>query len=395
MSALVINAGSSSVKFQVMEPGSGQVRAKGLVERIGESTGEATVQRQGAQPVAESRAFEDHRAALRWLLDHLEEAGLLEEVTVVGHRVVHGGRRFDRPVVLQEETIEVLRELTPLAPLHNPANVQGIEAARTELPDVPHVGVFDTAFFASLPAEASTYALPAEVLAQHHVRRYGFHGSSHDYVSQRAAEDLGRDRSELRTIVLHLGNGASAAAVDRGRPVDCTMGMTPLEGLVMGTRPGDVDPGALLHLLRQGLSVDEVDDLLNRRSGLKGLTGTGDMREVRAQADAGDEQARLALDVVLHRLVRYVGAFHAVMGGLDALVFTAGIGENAGALRAELCERLGALGVVLDPRRNEAVDSSEGASTVISAEESSVTVMVTPTNEELYIARAAEAAVAG
>ncbi|WP_141494130.1 acetate/propionate family kinase [Kytococcus schroeteri] len=394
MSALVINAGSSSVKFQVLDPGSGQVHAKGLVERIGEPSGEATLVLRGEESGVQ-QPFTDHTEALGWVLDRLGEGGLLEEVEVVGHRVVHGGRRFTAPVLLDDAVVEVVRELSPLAPLHNPANVLGIEAARQHLPQVPHVGVFDTAFFADLPAEARTYALDAEVAERHRIARYGFHGTSHDYVSERAARDLGRSREDLRTVVLHLGNGASASAVRYGRPVDTTMGMTPLEGLVMGTRTGDLDPGVILHLQRQGMSAGEVDELLNHRSGLKGMTGTGDMREVRAAATAGDERARLALDVSLHRLVRYVGAFHAVMGGLDALVFTAGVGENNVELRAELCERLAALGVVLDEQANASVPRGTAGSTVVSAPESSVAVLVTPTNEELAIARAAQEAVAG
>lgn len=393
MSALVINAGSSSVKFQVVDPATGAVRAKGLAERIGEAEGAATIEQEGQGEQSTSQPFADHRAALAWVLDQLGGAGLLVDVEVVGHRTVHGGRRFDRPVVLDDETLAVLRELSPLAPLHNPANIEGIEAAREQLPEVPHVSVFDTGFFAELPPEVRTYAIDTEVAQEYAVQRYGFHGASHAYVSQRAAEDLGRDPAELKVIVLHLGNGASAAAVDGGRPVDCSMGMTPLEGLVMGTRPGDIDPGVLLHLLRHGLDADELDDLLNRRSGLKGLTGTNDMREVRAAATAGDERARLALDVSIHRIVRYVGAFHAVMGGLDALVFTAGVGENNVELRAEVCERLAVLGIRLDAGRNASVPRGRPGSTVVSSDDSKVAVLVTPTNEELYIARAAAATV--
>lgn len=393
MSALVINAGSSSVKFQVVDPATGAVRAKGLAERIGETEGAATIEQEGQGEQSTSQPFADHRAALAWVLDQLGGAGLLADVEVVGHRTVHGGRRFDRPVVLDDETLAVLRELSPLAPLHNPANIEGIEAAREQLPEVPHVSVFDTGFFAELPPEVRTYAIDTEVAQEYAVQRYGFHGASHAYVSQRAAEDLGRDPAELKVIVLHLGNGASAAAVDGGRPVDCSMGMTPLEGLVMGTRPGDIDPGVLLHLLRHGLNADELDDLLNRRSGLKGLTGTNDMREVRAAATAGDERARLALDVSIHRIVRYVGAFHAVMGGLDALVFTAGVGENNVELRAEVCERLAVLGIRLDAGRNTSVPRGRPGSTVVSGDDSQVAVLVTPTNEELYIARAAAATV--
>lgn len=393
MSALVINAGSSSVKFQVVDPASGELSAKGLVERIGEPMGAAGLQRLGAADVEVTQPFADHRAALAWVLERLADAGQLADVDVVGHRTVHGGRRFDRPAVIDDETVATMRELIPLAPLHNPANIQGIEAAREQLPQVPHVAVFDTGFFADLPEAVRTYAIDSEVAARYDVQRYGFHGASHAYVSRKVAEDLGRDPADLRVVVLHLGNGASAAAVQGGRAVDCSMGMTPLDGLVMGTRPGDVDPGVLLHLLRQGMGVDDVDRLLNRSSGLKGLTGSGDMREVRAAAEAGDERARLALDVVVHRIVRYVGAFQAVMGGLDVLVFTAGIGENNPHLRAEVCARLEGLGVRLDADRNGQVDRSSTDSTVVSAPDSPVTVTVTPTNEELHIARAAVQAV--
>jgi acetate kinase len=369
---LVLNAGSSSLKYQLLVPETGDVLANGLVERIGESGG----------------GVADHAAALRAMTDRLRADGVdLDTVPLraVGHRVVHGGADFSAPVVIDDDVLDRIRQLSPLAPLHNPPAVTGIEAARDRYA-VPHVAVFDTAFFADLPAAASTYALPRSLAREHSIRRYGFHGTSHAYVSRATAELLGRaEDPTFRVVVLHLGNGCSASAVRGGRALDTSMGLTPLEGLVMGTRSGDVDPGLHAYLAREaGLSLDEIDTLLNKRSGLVGLAGVNDFRELVERMDAGDDDASLAFDVVVHRLKRYVGGYVAVLGGLDALVFTAGIGQNSPRLRAAVTEGLDALGVRVDAERNAA--RSAGAR-VVSPDGAPVAVAVVPTNEELAIAR--------
>ncbi len=357
---LVLNAGSSSLKYEVLDLASG-ARDGGIVERIGEPGGVA-----------------DHTAAVRSVLD-----GLGGHPDAVGHRVVHGGTRFSAPTLIDDAVEVAIEELSTLAPLHNPPGLAGIRAARAVLPDVPHVAVFDTAFHTTLPDHAATYALDRAVAAELGLRRYGFHGTSFQSVSRQTAEFLGRPLEELRLIVLHLGNGASACAISGGRSIDTSMGLTPLEGLVMGTRSGDVDPGLLLHLARLGWSTDELDALLNRRSGLAGLAGSNDLRDVAA---AGTPDADLAIDVMLHRLRKYVGAYAVELGGVDALVFTAGIGENAGWLRERLVARLGVLGMRVDPARNA---SGEGARR-ISPDGVPVEVLVIPTDEELEIATQTE-----
>jgi acetate kinase len=319
--------------------------------------------------------------------ERLHEKGIdLSEVPLraVGHRVVHGGPDFSAPVVIDDEVLERIQSLNPLAPLHNPAAVVGITAARARF-HVPHVAVFDTAFFATLPPAASTYAVPADLARRHSIRRYGFHGTSHQFVSQATADLLGRPVGELRQVVLHLGNGCSASAIRGGEAVDTSMGLTPLQGLVMGTRSGDVDPGLHAYLNREaGLSIDEVDATLNKKSGLLGLSGVNDFRELVGRVDAGDEAARLAFDVFVHRLKHYVGAYIAILGGIDVLTFTAGIGQNSPPLRAAVADGLEGLGISVDPQRNE--DRSSGAR-VISKDGSPVAVAVVPTNEELAIAR--------
>ena len=334
---LVINSGSSSLKYQLVDPETGEALATGLVERIGEPTG-AFKHTHGDETVTYDDAIADHAVALAKVIATCHEVGpdLAESgIVAVGHRVVQGGKYFDRATIVDETVEARIEELIPLGPLHNPASLTGLRVARELLPDVPHVVVFDTAFFQGLPDAAATYALDREVAEKYSIRRYGAHGTSHQYVSQQVSEILGRD--DLKQIVLHLGNGASASAVVAGHAVDTSMGLTPLEGLVMGTRTGDIDPAAVFHLARVGgYSVDEIDTIFNKKSGLKGLAGENDMRGVRERADAGDPVARAALDVYVHRLKKYVGAYAAIMGGLDALTFTAGIGENNGALRAEV-----------------------------------------------------------
>jgi len=315
----------------------------------------------------------------------LAEAGVSPtSLVAVGHRVVHGGPDFSDPVLVTDPVLDAIEALSRFAPLHNPPAVEGIRAARRRFPHLPHVAVFDTAFFSALPAASATYAIDASVAAEHGIRRYGAHGTSHRHVSSAAAAFAGRDLDGLRQIVLHLGNGASAAALRSGRPVDTSMGLTPLEGLVMGTRAGDLDPGVLLHLLRAGLPVDELDDLLQHRSGLRGLAGRQDMRDVAGAKDAGDAAARLAYDVYVHRLRKYVGAYLAVLGGADQLVFTAGVGEHHAGVRADVVEGLSGLGLTLDPARNDLPPEGPREISVAGA---GVQVLVVPTDEELEIAR--------
>lgn len=391
MSILVVNSGSSSVKFQLVDPVSGESVATGLVERIGESDGRVELDHRG-ESVERIEHIDDHGAGLALAFEMLADAGAeLESVTAVGHRVVHGGTVFYRPTIIDDAVVQQISDLSSLAPLHNPPNVLGIEVARKQLPNVPHVAVFDTAFFHSLPDAAATYAIDATVAAEHDIRRYGFHGTSHHYVSDQVAQFLERDLSELNQIVLHLGNGASASAVAGGKAVDTSMGLTPLEGLVMGTRSGDIDPGVILHLRRSaGMSVDDIDALLNRRSGLIGLSGVNDFRQLQQRIDDGDASARLAYDVYIHRLRKYIGAYMIGLGRLDAITFTAGVGENAAAVRADALANLEGFGIEIDPERN-ALRSKQAR--VISIDSSTVTVLVVPTNEELAIARAADSLV--
>ncbi len=389
MSILVVNSGSSSVKFQLVDPDSGESLASGLVERIGESDGRVELDYRG-ESVERIQHIEDHGDGLALAFEMLADAGieLGSDVTAVGHRVVHGGTVFYRPTIIDDAVVQQISDLSSLAPLHNPPNVLGIEVARKQLPNVPHVAVFDTAFFHSLPDAAATYAIDAAVAAEHDIRRYGFHGTSHRYVSEQVAQFLERDLGDLKQIVLHLGNGASASAVDGGRAVDTSMGLTPLEGLVMGTRSGDIDPGVIMHLRRSaGMSVDDIDTLLNRRSGLIGLSGVNDFRELQQRIDDGDASARLAYDVYIHRLRKYIGAYMIGLGRLDVITFTAGVGENAAAVRADALANLEHFGIRIDSERN-AVRSKSAR--VISADSSAVTVLVVPTNEELAIARATD-----
>ncbi len=369
---LVINSGSSSLKYQLLQPDSGESAADGLIEQIGEPS----------SPVA------DHDAALRMAFDQLADTGVDLKtcgLAAVGHRVVHGGQDFYQPTVIDDAVIAKLKELSPLAPLHNPPALQGIEVARTMLPDVPHVAVFDTAFFHSLPAAAATYAIDRELAQRWQIRRYGFHGTSHQYVSRQAATYLGRPLEELNQIVLHLGNGASASAIKGGQPVETSMGLTPLEGLVMGTRSGDVDPGVIGYLSRVAeMSVDEVESMLNEQSGVLGLAGERDFRRLRQMVQSGDSSAQLAYDVFIHRLRKYIGAYLAVLGRTDVVSFTAGIGENAAFVRWDAMSGMAGLGIELDEQRNA---SRETGARRISTDGSSVTVLVIPTNEELAIAR--------
>jgi acetate kinase len=378
---LVLNCGSSSLKYAVVEPDSGRQIADGIVERIGEGPSEPGSRRHFAPA--------DHDAALRAAFDELSDTGRrLDDLglAAVGHRVVHGGPDLYRPTLVDDALITALEAIAPLAPLHNPPAVHGIEVARRILPDLPQVAVFDTAFFHDLPPAAATYAIDRDVAAQWHIRRYGFHGTSHQYVSQQAAVFLQTPLESLSQIVLHLGNGASASAIVGGRPIDTSMGLTPMEGLVMGTRSGDVDPGILTYLWRTaGMSVEDIETMLNRRSGLLGLGGEIDFRVLHQRIESGDAAARLAYDVYIHRLRKYIGAYLALLGGVGVITFTAGVGENDAAVRRDALSGLATLGIELDEHLN---DSPARGPRRISADKSPTTVLVIPTDEELAIARA-------
>jgi acetate kinase len=366
---LVLNTGSSSVKYRLFD--GDRTLAKGLIERIGEP----------GSPVP------DHDAALRTVMGNVDRGGLV----AIGHRVVHGGGRFSAPTLIDDDVVTAVEQLVPLAPLHNPANLAGIQVARKLLPDVPQVAVFDTAFHRTLPPAAATYAIDAAVAARQDIHRYGFHGTSHAYVSRRTAVLLDRPVDEVNVITLHLGNGASACAVEGGRSVATSMGLSPLEGLVMGTRSGDIDPTVVFHLHRHaGLDLDQIEDLLNHRGGLVGLCGANDMREVLQRRGAGDPAATLAFDVYCRRIRGYVGAYYALLGRVDAVTFTAGVGENAATVRDAALAGLQRLGIEVDAEQNAAGEPRERAISPVGAE---VAVFVVPTDEELEIASQTRAVV--
>lgn len=399
---LVVNSGSSSFKYQLLDMEHERVLASGLVERIGEEVGVAThtvaaaalAPADGPAPTVVDatttieREIPDHTAGFAVMLEAFAANGpsLDDQPPVaVGHRVVHGGARFFEPTVVTPLVEINIDELSVLAPLHNPANLAGIVAAKKAFPDVPHVAVFDTAFHQTLAPAAYTYAIDRELAEAHRIRRYGFHGTSHKFVSESAAAFLGRPLAGLRQLVFHLGNGASVTAIEGGRSVETSMGLTPLEGLVMGTRSGDLDPAVLFQLARRAdLSIADLDTLLNKRSGILGLAGVSDMRDLTARCEAGDPDAQLAFDVYIHRLRAYAGAYLAQLGGVDVISFTAGVGENAADVRAGAVATLGFAGVELDPERNAA---RERGIRRISTDSSRVEVLVVPTNEELEIAR--------
>ncbi|MFE4829680.1 acetate kinase [Streptomyces sp. NPDC056672] len=398
---LVLNSGSSSLKYQLLDMRDGARLAVGMVERIGEKTSRLvhTLPESGGDSSdggssggeggrERTGRFADHAKALEAVADELAHDGIgldSPELAAIGHRVVHGGLRFSEPALIDDGVLAEIERLVPLAPLHNPANLLGIRTARALRPDLPQVAVFDTAFHTTMPEYAARYAIDTATADAHRIRRYGFHGTSHAYVSRRTAELLGKDPSEVNVIVLHLGNGASASAVAGGRCVDTSMGLTPLEGLVMGTRSGDIDPAVTFHLRRvAGMSVDEIDELLNKKSGLVGLCGDNDMREIRRRIDEGDERARLAFGIYIHRLKKYIGAYSAVLGRVDAVAFTAGVGENAAEVREAAVAGLEALGLAMDAKRN-AVRSGEPR--IVSPDGARTVVAVVPTDEELEIAR--------
>ncbi len=379
---LVINSGSSSMKYRLIDARSGDALAVGLMERIGESGGHSE-HRIGEQRFESAEQLPDHQAAFTRLLAAFAEHGpRLDDLAAVGHRVVQGGARYRAPALITDAVEADIAAFATLAPLHNPANLVGIHAARFAFPSVPHVAVFDTAFHQTMPEAAYTYAIDAETAKQYGIRRYGFHGTSHQFVAREAAQALGLEAAEANLIIFHLGNGASVCAVRAGRSVDTSMGMTPLEGLVMGTRSGDLDPAILLHLQRvAGFDADALDTLLNQESGLKGLSGHRDMRDVIA---ADTDAARLALKVYVHRARGYLGNYALQLGRVDAVVFTAGVGEHSPEIRAAICANLEQFGIALDPAANEA---SSRVLRDISTTNSPVRVLVVPTNEELEIAR--------
>ena len=388
---LVFNAGSSSVKYQLIGLARRERLATGQVGRIGEdAAGELTHRPAHGAPYEVRDRFADHAQALDAILAAFKASGpdlAGTDLVAVGHRVVHGGDRFDQPTLVDDAVLAEIRELTALAPLHNPANATGIEVARKAFPDVPHIAVFDTAFHRTLPPAAYTYAVPREWRDRYSVRRYGFHGTSHQYVARQAARLLGKSPQETNLIVLHLGNGASVCAVEGGRSVETSMGLTPLEGLVMGTRSGDLDPAVPAYLERvAGFDAKRIDDALNQESGLLALAGSNDLRDVGRARESGDGDARLAIDVYCHRIRKYIGAYYAVLGRVDAVVFTAGVGENDDLIRGLALRGLERLGIAVDEQRNRAAGSGER---FISPEGAEVPVLVVPTDEELEIAEQA------
>ena len=388
MKILVVNCGSSSIKYQLYTMPQRDVLAKGQVERIG-AEGASLQFEAGSHKYRVEQAVEDHEQGMRLILESLvgaEDHSLddLSEITAVGHRVVHGGEAFTGSVLIDDEVIAIIEQCADLAPLHNPANLTGIRAAMHALDTVPHVACFDTAFHASIPKTAYLYALPYDVYKKYGVRRYGFHGSSHRYVATRTAQLLGKSAEEVNCITVHLGNGCSMAAVRNGKSVDTSMGLTPLEGLVMGTRSGDIDPAILFYLADKGFDFDTLNTLCNKQSGLLGISGiSNDMRTLSEEAEQGSEMAALAIDIFCYRVRKYTGAFMAVLGQVDAISFTGGIGEHAANVRAKICDNLDALGIALDVERNSNTVNGEG---VISETHSRVQLLVVPTDEEVVIA---------
>ena len=391
MNVLVINCGSSSLKYQLIDSGSEEVLAKGLCERIGIDGSAIVHQPKGGEKIRTEADMPNHTAAVKLVIEKLTdpEVGViksLDEIDAVGHRIVHGGEKFASSVVITDEVIAAVEECNDLAPLHNPANLIGINSCREIMPDVPMVGVFDTAFHQTMPKKAYLYGLPLSYYEDYKVRRYGFHGTSHDFVSKRAAEILGKDVRDLKIIVCHLGNGASVSAVKNGKSVDTSMGLTPLEGLIMGTRSGDLDPAIITFLAdKEHISAEQVIHILNKKSGVLGLSGgvSSDFRDLAEAAAQGNEAARTALETYAYRVGKYIGAYAAAMNGVDVIVFTAGVGENNAEARAAIGQYIGFLGTNIDPEKNKL----RGEEVILSDEGAKVVTMVVPTNEELAIAR--------
>lgn len=387
---LVINSGSSSLKFMLFRKADESVLAKGLVERIGKSTAHLTYQRDDepkfSAPVTANNHGQALEAACRMLTDPARGVlRSLDELQAIGHRVLHGGSKITRSVRVDAEVKQVIRDCIPLGPLHNPANLEGIEACEKVFSGVPNVAVFDTAFHQTMSPTAYLYAIPYELYEQHGIRKYGFHGTSHRYVCQATTKFLGVPAEQLKMIICHLGNGSSLAAIKHGKVIDTSMGLTPLDGLIMGTRSGRIDPAVVIFLIKLGMSATEVDDLLNKKSGLQALgnIGSGDMRDILAAADGGNERAKLAIDMFVHRLIGYLGAYYANLGGADVVVFTGGIGENSIPIRSRIMEQLAVFGCHADPSKQ----GVQGKAAVISTPDSRMQAVVMPTNEELMIAR--------
>ena len=396
MNILVINCGSSSLKFQLIDMTTEAVQAKGLCERIGIDGSRIVYTPAGGEKMTIESPMPTHTEAIKLVLDCLTNAEYgviksLKEINAVGHRVVHGGEKFASSTIITDEVIKVIEECNELAPLHNPANLIGINVCRELMPGVPMVGVFDTAFHQTMPKKAYLYGLPIKAYTDYKIRRYGFHETSHSFVSKRVAEFLGKPVEDLKTIVCHLGNGASICAVDGGKSVDTSMGFTPLAGLVMGTRSGDIDPAILEYYAnKEGLTLSEVTTVLNKKSGMEGLTGgKSDFRDLEEGYEAGDQACVDAIEVFCYNVARFVGAYAASLNGVDVIAFTAGIGENSGFVRGKICEYLGYLGITIDAEQN----SKRGEDIIISTPDSKVTVCVIPTNEELMIARDTKALV--
>jgi len=391
MKILVINCGSSSLKYQLLDMNGEKLLCKGLVERIGIEGSRIKHDTTGKERVIIEEPLENHKKALGLVLKALvdEEHGAiksLDEIGAVGHRVVHGGETFASSVIIDDEVMKVLYECAELAPLHNPPNITGIEACKELMPDTPMVAVFDTAFHQTMEPDNYIYPIPYEYYEKYKIRRYGFHGTSHKYVSLRAAELLGKDIKDLNIVTCHLGNGASVCAVQGGKSIDTSMGFTPLEGLAMGTRSGDIDPAIIPFIMdKEGITFDEVNEMLNKRSGVLGISGiSSDFRDLEEAAEKGNERAKLALDVFVNRVKKYVGAYVATMCGIDALVFTAGIGENSSYIREKICEGLECLNIRIDPELNRKVRGEEAQ---LNRDLTSASIFVIPTNEELMIAR--------
>lgn len=391
MKILVLNCGSSSVKYKLIDTDTDVTMAEGGVEKIGLEDGFLKFKKPDGSKEIKQLGLIDHKAAVMAILENLTDPNVgciksFEEIDAVGHRVVHGGEKFASSVLITNEVIQQVKDCYDLAPLHNPANITGIEAITALLPDVPQVGVFDTAFHQTMPARSFMYAIPYEYYKNDGVRRYGFHGTSHRYVSQRAAEILGEPIEKLKMVTCHIGNGGSITAVDGGKSIDTSMGLTPTEGLMMGTRTGDIDPGAITYLMtKHGMSASDVQTLINKKSGVAGISGiSNDMREIEAAVNAGDPRAKLALDMYELRILKYVGAYAAEMGGLDVIVFTGGVGENQTGVRENVCEPLKFMGVEIDKELNAV---TRGTETIISTPSSRVKVLIVPTDEELTIAR--------
>lgn len=390
MKVLVINCGSSSLKYQLIDMTTENVMAKGLVERIGIAGSVLTHGPEGKDKVVIEQEMKDHKDAVKLVLDALVDKNhgvisSMAEISAVGHRVVHAGEKYSGSVFITDDVMKALEECSAIAPLHNPPNIIGINACKALMPEVPMVAVFDTAFHQTMPDYAYMYAIPYEYYENHAVRRYGFHGTSHRYVSKIASELLNKPYEQLRIITCHLGNGSSVAAVANGKSVDTSMGFTPLEGLVMGTRSGDLDPAIVKFLMsKTGMSIDEIDNILNKKSGFLGVSGvSSDTRDVEAAAQNGNKRAQLALNMFYYRVRKYIGAYGAAMGGVDAVVFTAGIGENSITTRENICDGLEFMGIKVDKEKN----NTRGKAIDVSAEDSKVRVLVIPTNEELMIAR--------